>query len=270
MARRRKPEPTQPGNPRQLTIGQHVHSRWCISKFADEEGRVAVLRRGQSTPFAPKPENPIFCAQRAWDEKLEHGLFGKVERAFHEVVNSTLAGAPVTDHEHVTAYVVIWQVRSNLAQRPPEDINLVGVDSSALRKDEEEILEQKGYMFARGNTVPGRFGAFVSTMRAYHSAMQELAGTRWGVLRASDGLAFICPDRPSNELYIPISRNTALVAGYGDLSVRQETVRDLNRTSARQAEKYVFGHPDDMAAFLADNWPGWPLKPAASHSGGPR
>jgi hypothetical protein len=90
MARRRKPEPTQRGNPWQLTIGQHVHSRWCISQFADENGLVSVLRRGQSKPFPAKPENQIFCAQRAWDETLERGLLAKVEHAFHTTVASTL------------------------------------------------------------------------------------------------------------------------------------------------------------------------------------
>lgn len=247
---RRKPEPTLPGNPRELTVNQHVHSRWCISQFADQDGVVSVLRRGRSAPFPAKPESQIFCAQRAWDEKLEHGLFAKVEQAFHAIVTSTLSGASIATHQDVSAYVAIWQIRSNFALQPPEDVTLVGVNSSALPKDKEEILEKKGYMFARGDTVPGRFGAYIPALRAYDIAMQALKEIRWGVFRSSGVAGFICPDRPKDELYVPVSPKVAFIAGYSDREVPEETVRDLNRSAAGQAAQLLFGHPSDVTTSL--------------------
>lgn len=251
MPRGRKPEPTQPGNPQQLTLSQHVHSRWCIDRFANEDQLVAVMLRGRK-PFTTKSGNPVFCAQRVWDEKLERGLFGKVEHDFHEVVSGVLAGGIVTNHRAVTGYVTVWQVRCDLAQCPPEDFNLIGVTSSKLKKCEEEILEKKGYMFTRGSTgpgatVPGRFGAMVPTLRAYDQTMHELARAKWGVLAAPEDHGFLCPDAPRRELYIPISRRYALVAGYKDQEIAGSTVELLNQDAARG--RYIFGHPEDVATF---------------------
>jgi hypothetical protein len=246
---RRKPEPTLPGNPQELTINQHVHSRWCINQFADHDGVVSVLRRG-SAPFLAKPDSQIFCAQRAWDEKLEHGLFAKVEQAFHAVVTSTLSGASIATHQDVSAYVAIWQIRSNFALEPPEDVTLAGVNSSAMPKDKEEILEKKGYMFARGDTVPGRVGAGIPALRAYDMAMQALKEVRWGAFRSSGVAGFICPDRPKNELYIPVSPKVAFVAGYTDREVQEETVHELNRSAAGQAAQQLIGHPSDVTTSL--------------------
>jgi hypothetical protein len=260
---RRKPEPTLPGNPRELTINQHVHSRWCISQFADHDGVVSVLRRERSAPFPAKPDSQIFCAQRAWDEKLEHGLFAKVEQAFHAVVTSTLSGASIAPHHAVSAYVAIWQIRSNFALQPPEDVTLAGVNSAALPKDKEEILEKKGCLFARGSIVPGRFGAYISALRAYDLAMRALKEVRWGVFRSSGVAGFICPDRPKNELYIPVSPKVAFVAGYTDRAISEETVHELNRSAAGQAAQQLFGHPSDVTTSLF-------VDGASPLAGGPR
>jgi hypothetical protein len=133
--------------------------------------------------------------------------------------------------------------------RPPEDVTLVGIESAVLSKDREEILEKKGYSFARGNTVPGRFGASISAIRAYDMAMQALKWTRWGVLRTSAVPGFLCPDRPNNELYIPVSPKIAFIAGHVDRELGAETVSELNRSAVNQALEYTFGHPTDVTAF---------------------
>lgn len=247
MKRGRKPEPTLPGNPRRLTINQHIHSCWCIEKFADAQGRVAVLRRGEPL-FKTKPRNAIFCAQRAWSQKLEVSLFRKTEDAFHAVVRAVLSGAPVPDHDAVTAYVDIWQQRSQFAKEPPKDVTLNGISSSDLDKEQEETLESRGYAFARGNIVPGRIAAHITAVRNHHMTMHALAGTRWGVVVASGESYFLCPDDPQRQLYIPISRRVALVARYKDQELPPNTVHELNREAWRGA-RYLFGHPDDVAAF---------------------
>ncbi|MEI9948239.1 MAG: hypothetical protein WDO74_04495 [Pseudomonadota bacterium] len=252
MIRRRKHEPTQPKNPRQLTIGQHIHSRWCINKFADDAGRVAVLRQGQPTPFLTKPDNDVFCAKRVWGQNLEEGLFSKLEQAFHSAVEGILATGAVVDHRAITEYVSLWRIRAQLAEEPPDDVVLNGISGSSLTKDQEEIVEKKGGMFARdGGVVPGRFGAFLDALRKHAIAMSGLGGIEWGILRARDCAGFICGDRPGNDLYIPIAPSVALVAGYEDLEVGSITVDDLNQSSQKQARSFVFGHPDDIAAFVA-------------------
>ncbi|HTQ08782.1 MAG TPA: hypothetical protein VMI31_01800 [Fimbriimonadaceae bacterium] len=252
MTHKRKHEPTQPGNPRALTIRQHIHSRWSISRFADDDGRVAVLRHGQSAPFLATAENDVFCAKRVWGQNLEEGLFDKIERAFHAAVESILATGSVVDHRAVTAYLSIWRIRAQLAEQPPADTVLRGIKGSSLSKDEEEILEKKGYAYARpGGTMPGRFGAFIDAHRRHDMTMSRIEGVRWGVLHAKECEGLVCSDRPGNELYLPIAPRVVLVAGYRDLDIGAVSVDDLNDSSHRQARDFVFGHPNDVAALVA-------------------
>lgn len=208
MTRGRKPEPTLPGNPRQLTINQHVHSKWCIEKFADKKGRVGVVRRGEA-PFKTNASNPIFCAQRAWSQKLECSLFCKVEHEFHAVVATVLSGAPVSDHDAVTGYIAIWQQRSRFAKEPPEDVTLNGVRSPNLNKEEEETLESRGYGFLRENVVPGRIAAHITALRAYDIARHKLAGTRWGVVTAPEGTFPLSRRSPGRALHPDIPQACA-------------------------------------------------------------
>ncbi len=254
MAERRKHEPTQPGNPRQITVAQHVHSRWCIDRFADAEGRVAVLRHGTTLPFLTSATNNVFCVNRAWDEHLEHGLFNQVECAFYEVVQTALARGVVDDHQAVSAYLSVWQIRADFLEHPIEDLELAGHEDSSLglTKDEEEIVEKKHAAFTRGNTVPGRFVAWLEARRNHDMTMSHLAGTVWGVIRAEHSAGFICPDRPARRRYIPIAPTMALIAAYGRLDLSREQVLDLNRSSRAQSYRITFGHPNDVSALASD------------------
>jgi hypothetical protein len=74
----------------------------------------------------PTPDNAVFCTKRVWDEHLEHGLFEQVERAFQSEVVSIVARGTVVDHQAVTAYASIWQIRAQLADTPLEDVVLRG------------------------------------------------------------------------------------------------------------------------------------------------
>ena len=79
--------------------------------------------------------------------------------------------------------------------------------------------------------------------------MEQLQGIKWGVISAAGVAHLICPDRPNSELSLPIDRQTALVAGYPDQGVGDDTIRDLNRSFRTQSRAYVFGHPMDIKAL---------------------
>lgn len=243
-------EPTQAGNPRQLTIGQHVHSRWCISKFVDGTGLVGVLRRGATKAFPAAPENRIFCAMRVWDQQAEEGFFKGVEDAFHAEVDDILRVGAVKNHEVVSEYLAVWEVRARFKESPPKDAELVGVAPQALTKDEQEILESKWYGYARGTMMPGRRVAGLRAVRFVDQHMWHYKGIRWGLARASSLPGFICPDRPASTAFIPIDRKHALVARWKDLKVTGRDVERLNGESWTQAQEYIFGHPNDVLSFV--------------------
>lgn len=252
VAKRRRHEPTQPRNPHRLTIGQHIHSRACVARFADTSGRVAVVRRGNmASSFPASPDNSIFCAKRVWDQRVEHGLFCKIEAAFQEEVESILQLGTVRNHRAVTAYVSIWQIRAQLAERPPKDVVLHGIPSERLTKDQEEILERKHGAFTRGGSLAGRFAASVDATRGHDIIMSSVGDARWGVLRATEGAGFVCPGSPSGELYIPVTPTLALITRYRDRALTRANVDDVNLSLLAKKPRLIFGHPTDVAAFLA-------------------
>lgn len=70
-----KYEKTQKGNPHQLTINQHYFPARSIERFVRPDGRVDVHYIKNSKNFQVKPNNPIFCARRAWDQRVESSLY---------------------------------------------------------------------------------------------------------------------------------------------------------------------------------------------------
>lgn len=246
-------EPTQPGNPHQLTVAQHVHSRWCIAKFADGAGNVGVLRRGATKPFPTAPENKVFCAMRAWDQPTEEGIFKSVEGAFHAEVDATLRDGTVNDHDVVSRYFAVWEVRCRFREDPPTDEALSGISEQILTRDEQEILESRWLRFVRGNAMPGRQVAGLRAIRLIDHYMWCNKGLRWGLARSSSLPGFICPDRPASTAFIPIDRKHALVARWNDRKVSVGDVERLNIESWAQAKEYVFGHPSDVLSFTSMN-----------------
>jgi hypothetical protein len=251
MAGRRRHEPTKSKNPRQLTLYQHVHSKACIDRFADTEGRVAVVRPGDQRSFLVKPDNAIFCAKRVWDERLEHGgLVRRVERAFQNEIDTVVDRGTVSDYRAITEYVSIWQIRGRLADKPPDDVVLhrLSHSSERLPKDQEETIEAKHGAFERGDSIPGRFVASMEATRDHDINMSQLGGIRWGVLRAKGEHHFVCPGSPAGELYVPVDPTLALIAGRGDSDLSSENVDHLNRSL--KPGSLIFGHPADVEAFL--------------------
>jgi hypothetical protein len=251
VAKRRRHEPTRPGNPNKFTIEQHVHSRSCVKRFANVSNLVSVWEFANDRCTTVGPGAQIFCAQRVWDQRLEHGAQTlEIEDAFLAEAEAILKTGRVTNHDAVSAYLSLWQIRSDLREQPPEDVQLAGIEPSGwLTKEQEENVEARHGAFARGNQVPGRFIASLGAITKHDQHMRALAGRRWGVLHARGRLRYICPDRPDRETAIPLTRTRALVAGVSDQDVGDETVADLNRQSLAHASRFIFGHPDDVRAF---------------------
>lgn len=248
MAKRRGERP-QRKNPNELTCNQHIHSRKCIQRFENQSGKVGVLRRPQTKPFNVAPTNAVFCAQRVWSQKAEASIFKSVEDAFQREVERAIFLGTVHDHTAVSAYFSIWSIRSRLSSEPPEDWTLNGVGEDSFTKDEEERLEKRGFIFMRGATLPSRLVAQIGIMPEHDHKMKAMRDVRWGVLRGPDALGLLCPDHPGLS-WIPVNRHIILAARRSDHDLPIEAVNFLNQSAFDTAKSLVFGHPDDLRAFL--------------------
>lgn len=255
MKARRKHEPTQSKNPHRLTIKQHVHSAAAIRRFADDRGNVAVLRRDRDEPIYVRPENDIFCAKRVWNQQLED-FFARIEGKFQAECQSILRTRTVRNHQAVTAYLSVWQVRSWLIDNPPADVEATSIVELAqtLTKDDEELLEANHMAFFRGGGthlrphLPGRFIAHGMGMRAHDLNMQRMREFHWGVLSTVGTLGVLCPDRPA-ERFVPINGSTVLVADWHGQDADDLSAAILNYLVLGHAQEFIFGHPKDLAVL---------------------
>lgn len=111
---RSKFEPTLPGNPNQLVLQQHIFPRSAVHRFAASDGLVEVDRFGGET-FRTKPINPIFCAQRAWDQSSETTRSAPVERSYASLADRIARGEVESltgeMHKVVTKFYLLWNDR---------------------------------------------------------------------------------------------------------------------------------------------------------------
>ncbi len=251
-------EPVQPGNPHQLTLEQHVHSAACIRRFADASGRVLVLRRGAQKPFPTKPTASVFCARRSWGEKLERGLFRRVEDRFQRALDTVSATGQV-DHEGVTEYLIVWSLRDRMSYRTGNPVELRTATASGLSKDEEERLEKNGIGFIRSDgSIPDRLANFIPAMQHFDMLSANLRHVRWRVGETAGARRFVCPDAFSSGgvRVLPVTPSLVLlpVEAGGDeqrVELDDNTVDEVNKLSLDDARHLVFGSPKHLATAVA-------------------
>lgn len=243
---------TLPGNPHQLTVRQHFHTRASIKRFADVRGEVAVLRNGSARASRRGPNSSCFYAVRAWSERLERSrLFVDIEDRFHEEVGRLVHGGSVRNHRALSDYFILWRIKAALARNPLEDLELAGITSMGLSQERQEILESKGLLFVlpgprSGNAVvPGRLHSYLHAVREYDAASETHASLRWGALRPVGTVRLVCPDRPE-MLFMPLTPRLGVAAGYPDCALDDATTAHVNRLCREQAERFIFGHPRDV------------------------
>ena len=81
-------EPTNKGNPQQLTVEQHFHTAHAISKFYNEAGKVQVKLLANQEVFERHKRAKLFCTKRTWDERAEKGYMATIEKEFHNQIDA--------------------------------------------------------------------------------------------------------------------------------------------------------------------------------------
>ena len=140
-------ERPQRGNPHQLTLNQ----RASITRFTAEDERVDVRLIGQQKTVRLKPDHPVFCARRVWDQKAESGFMLNIENRYQDLAHDISRGnvtRRLKPYEQlvVTDMYALWNIRWHYSSRPLPNQQLLGVIGLARQysKDEIELLEKHG------------------------------------------------------------------------------------------------------------------------------
>jgi hypothetical protein len=238
-------ERPSPGNPRQLTVDQHIFPARSIQRFYGPSGRVQVFDRTSSKSFPTVARNPIFCAQRVWHQWAESGFMRDIESRFQLVASAIVSGKirHITPFESsaITRMYALWLSRYRFQKNDGPDPVIKGVHPERdLTIDSQEILESKGIIFARPDgTVPMRHLVGVNLQWQVDDLTHRLRQKSWGIVHAGDG-EFLVPDNFGNFPFLPLSPTTILVYAKENTTLRHTDIASINYVALMSAGRYVF------------------------------
>jgi hypothetical protein len=235
------PKP-QKGNRCELTIRQHTFPSRSLSRFTNSLGVLTVRRNGFTKVFKLKPDHPMFCARRTWDQRAERGYMKAIEDEFQTLAEQILAGLPRLNGAHhrvITRFYALWRLRTERKYAPLADLPAKGVTPDSLTQDQQEALESTGYLFVGPDgMLPGRMLTGLTIQRGIHFVEHQLAGESWGIARAHQG-EFLLPDQFGTVGVVPLSPTACLVAGTGDHTMLYSGVQHINRLAISASREYV-------------------------------
>ena len=239
-----KTEKTRPGNPNCLTRRQHVYPFANIIRFANRNGCVSVHDIIRERVFNAKPDDMIFCADRAWDQRTERAMKA-IEERFQRLISPIVSGSSRTiPHDQrwiVDQMYALWFIRSRYREINRQEAHLHGGVGHKLTKDQEELLEEGGYLFAReGGAMPARqLNGLQIMLRADEYAKNiKLRVEKWGAIETQSG-EFIVPDVPFHTI-LPISPRLALVNSEQDGQITEQNLQQINRAMSAGCQSYFF------------------------------
>ena len=252
--KRARIEKTRPRNPNRLTVNQHVFPSKSIERFTDQNGRVSVHELHRAEVIRAKPDNAIFCARRAWDQRAESGYMKRIEDDFQEIVEPIVYGKTQTlASEFKTAIdrmYALWYMRSRHRDLECQEIQLNGIVGSDLTKEQEENLEKNGYAFARKDgRMPARQLNGIELQFRIDKYSHSLAAsmTRWGVISTQSG-DFVVPDVPSHGI-IPLTPRLAFLNSAPDGMIVDSNLAEINRAMKALSRDYFFARDLSSCPF---------------------
>lgn len=252
---RARAEKTRPGNPNQLTLNQHVFPTKSIERFAGPDGHVDVrLLDSRNKVIRPRPDNTIFGANRAWDQRAESGYMKRIEDRFQQVADAIIARKTGTvsaqERPAIDWMYALWYWRARFRELESQETQLNSVTGADLSLEQEENLESNGYMFARQHgAMPTRQlnGVVVEMRTGFY--VEELAKSvaRWGIITAQRG-EFIVPDVPWHGV-IPLTPQLALVWNTPDGIITEQNLGQVNTAMRLASEIYCFARDLERCPF---------------------
>ena len=243
-------ERTQSGNPHRLTINQHVFPKASIARFAQDDGLVAICLLEQQRTVRLPPQDPVFCARRAWNQTTEHGLMKQLEDAFQRVAKRVLERTTIlplnpSENGMVSQFYALVRLRADAKRKPQTDIKIKAVlPGETLSTNEEELLEKNGYIFTRGTSMPSRHMESIRIQVLLSRLCPP--DTVWAPIY-SRAIEFLVPDSFREIGIVPVSPQLCLVANSKGGEVLPANAISINRLAIDKASKYYFAR--DLSLF---------------------
>ncbi len=241
-------ERTQPGNPHQLTIRQHLLPSRTIERFCGRDGLVHVRMITENLDRRFKPDNPLFCTMRSWDQKAESGLGKSIEDCYqaiaHRLADRSLTSLTADMHRPITEMYLLWRFRCLRAREPLPDLPINAVAGERdMTLDAQERLEKGWVMFLKPDgSLPGRMAAGMMLLTAIDRAWVGGAhAMRWGVFYGS-GQEFLVPDAFIDQPILPVAPGVCLASGAVDAELTFDEVARVNCDAVQSASRYWFVH----------------------------
>lgn len=243
------------GNPHQLTIRQHIHSKHLIKKFINPStNKVAVVGLNAAIKDClAKADNAIFCAYRKWDEISEKERCGDIEGKYFGLVDNIVNNncIEIKNHEYITEYYCLWNVRNLLSKNDQQPMQISLPPGAFLaynpNQEKQEFLEKKGVVPIHGSgIIDSHFINGFNLQMQIDINMSRMRGVTWGLLISPPGAEFICADSYPNIGFMPISPKYALIENSQlpdckeSLMLTFEGVAELNRISKNSATNFYF------------------------------
>jgi hypothetical protein len=236
-------EKTQLNNPHGLTVNQHVWPQASIARFADDAGVVTVVDKIRRLARLVKPDDPIFCANRVWDQRAEAGYMKQIEDAFQrlatDIIDGTVSAIRPEQKATVDAFFSLWKFRAEYKNMAECETVLVGVCGAGLTKDEEERVEKAGALFHRADgAMPGRMLYGMQIQRKIDGYMEDLSSIQWGIIRTLEG-HLVVADCPKHTI-IPLTPTLCLSSGGQTGHITRENLAEVNRAFREASTEYYF------------------------------
>lgn len=232
----------QAGNPHKITVKQHVLPRKSIARFAASDGLVSVYLCKYRKTVRLAAEDALFCARRVWHQNAEVGYCKRIEDSFQSLGEQILGGYNYSqsskDNETVSLFYSLCRLRAELKSNPPETIKSpIDLLGTVLTKDEEEILEKKGYYFCKEDGMPSQHWAAMQLQVRISRLIPS--DTIWG-LAQSTNLEFLVPDSFGDIGIVPLSPTLCFVANSPSGNITDDNVAIINKIAIEKSTEYYF------------------------------
>lgn len=239
-----KYEKTQPKNPHQLVVSQHIFPAKSISRFTNTNNIVSLRDKKHQVERLAKPNDPIFCAKRSWDQRAEKGYMLQIENDFQNLIDRILDNNVCeigNDEKNIINYFyALWFMRSRHRYLEEQETQMKGVSGHNWTQEQEEIFEKKGCAFTReGGKVPARVINGIRLQVVIDSyTVNDLSNSDWGIIQAQEG-EFVVPDITSHMI-IPLTPTVCLVSPSQNGIIIKSNVAEINRALVSTSQEYYF------------------------------
>ena len=239
-----KYEKTQKGNPHRLTKKQHCFPMRSIERFVCSDGRVDVQRGVKNCRL--KPDNWIFCAQRAWDQRAESGFMKEIEDVYQElaeeIVDGVVSKLSEAGQAIITDMYALWNIRWYRSKKPVGDQQTKGAIDLEFEcsLDDEELLEKRGITAIRSDrTISGRNLTGINIQQNLYEIRTQMQDAHWGILKSNKG-EFVVPDNSSSSLMLPVAPQICLFSQSENDEINEDELAEINAQSICDSMEYYF------------------------------